>query len=130
MVEFKWDPAAGDPVLMEVNGRYWGSLPLAIAAGVDFPLLHYRMLTGETLSPVRDYRIGVRARYLYADLQRLIEVWRGPPRPWMTSYPRKGEALRDFFSGFHPGIKSFNSDWDDPLPGWAEIARFVFRLGQ
>lgn len=127
MVEFKWDPAAGEPVLMEINGRYWGSLPLALAAGVDFPLLHYRMLAGGPVSPVSDYRIGIRARYLYADLQRLVEIWKGPPHPWLSSYPRRGEAVRDFLLGFSPRIKSFNSDWDDPLPGWAELVRFLAR---
>lgn len=126
MVEFKWQ-GEGEPVLMEINGRYWGSLPLALAAGVNFPLLHYRLLAGETVPPSADYRFGVRARYLCADLQRLIEVWKGPPKSWIKSYPRKGEAVRDFLEGFSPRIKSFNSDWDDPLPGWAELARFVSR---
>ena len=37
MVEFKEDAATGEPVLMEVNGRFWGSLQLAIDSGVDFP---------------------------------------------------------------------------------------------
>ena len=37
MVEFKKDNASGDYKLMEINGRFWGSLQLAIDAGVDFP---------------------------------------------------------------------------------------------
>ena len=32
MVEFKINPADGSAVLMEVNGRYWGSIGLPIAA--------------------------------------------------------------------------------------------------
>ena len=39
MVEFKTDNQTGEPVLMEVNGRFWGSLQLATDAGVDFPRL-------------------------------------------------------------------------------------------
>ena len=31
--------ARASPYLMEVNGRFWGSLQLAIDAGVDFPAL-------------------------------------------------------------------------------------------
>ncbi len=126
MVEFKWR-GEEEPVLMEINGRYWGSLPLALAAGVNFPLLHYRLLMGEAVPPETDYRVGVRARYLCADLQRLLEVWKGPPKPWLKSYPRRGEAVRDFLGGFSQPIKSFNSDWDDPLPGWAELGRFVYK---
>ncbi len=37
MVEFKQDAATGTPYLMEINGRFWGSLQLAIDSGVDFP---------------------------------------------------------------------------------------------
>ena len=37
MVEYKLDERTGTPYLMEVNGRFWGSLQLAIDAGVDFP---------------------------------------------------------------------------------------------
>src|SRR6185437_10637525 len=38
MVEYRHDRATGETALMEVNGRFWGSLPLAVAAGMDFPL--------------------------------------------------------------------------------------------
>lgn len=41
MVEFKIDPRDNEPKLMEINPRFWGSLPLAIKAGVDFPYLLY-----------------------------------------------------------------------------------------
>ena len=39
MMEYKQDRRTGTPLLMEVNGRFWGSLQLAIDAGVDFPYL-------------------------------------------------------------------------------------------
>jgi len=47
MVEFKIDLRDGKPKLIEINGRFWGALPLAIHAGVDFPHLHYLMAKGE-----------------------------------------------------------------------------------
>jgi protein-tyrosine-phosphatase/glutathione synthase/RimK-type ligase-like ATP-grasp enzyme len=37
MVEFRYDPLSGRSYMMELNGRFWGSLPLAQFAGVDFP---------------------------------------------------------------------------------------------
>lgn len=37
MLEFRREPATGTLALLEVNPRFWGSLPLAIACGVDFP---------------------------------------------------------------------------------------------
>ena len=36
MVEYRYDPDAGSWAFMEINGRFWGSLPLAIAASVPF----------------------------------------------------------------------------------------------
>jgi protein-tyrosine-phosphatase/predicted ATP-grasp superfamily ATP-dependent carboligase len=53
MVEFKVADD-GDYRLMEINPRLWGSLPLAIAAGVNFPLGLLRLATGE--SPGRQPR--------------------------------------------------------------------------
>ena len=37
MIECKRDAETGRPVFMEVNGRLWGSLQLAIDSGIDFP---------------------------------------------------------------------------------------------
>jgi predicted ATP-grasp superfamily ATP-dependent carboligase len=35
MVEYRYDPATGRAALMEINGRFWGSLPLACQAGAQ-----------------------------------------------------------------------------------------------
>ena len=45
MVEFR-DDERGAPCLIELNGRFWGSLELAIAAGVNFPTLWLQVLQG------------------------------------------------------------------------------------
>ncbi len=65
MVEFKVDPRDGEPKLMEVNPRFWGSLQLAILSGVDFPYLIYRMVKEGDIKPVLDYKIGVRCRWMF-----------------------------------------------------------------
>ncbi len=46
MIECKRNRSSGRPVIMEVNGRLWGSLQLAIDAGVDFPSLLVRCAAG------------------------------------------------------------------------------------
>ena len=48
MVEFKVSDS-GTPYLMEVNARFWGSLQLAIDAGVDFPFLLFSTAVGKSL---------------------------------------------------------------------------------
>ncbi len=70
MVEFKVSQD-GTPYLMEINGRFWGSLQLAIDAGVDFPYLLYRVAHGEGIEPIETYPTGIRSRWLLGDLDHL-----------------------------------------------------------
>lgn len=93
MVEWKIDPRDGRPRLMEINPRFWGSLELAVRAGVDFPALYAReCLTGSPSGGVRPpaYPAGVRCRWVVpGDLLRFASdparesLWkflRGLPR--------------------------------------------------
>src|SRR5258706_1641817 len=73
MVEFKVS-AEGTPYPMEVNGRFWGSLQLAIDAGVDFPWLLYQLTTGRGVDRADGYTAGVRCRWLLGDLASLCRV--------------------------------------------------------
>lgn len=75
MVEFKV-AANGDYRLLEVNPRLWGSLPLPVAAGVNFPLGLLRLARNETLGEQPHYRRGLCLRDLGADLQWFGQAWR------------------------------------------------------
>ena len=44
MFEFKRNDSGGW-ILLEVNARPWGSMPLPLSLGVDFPYRWYRLLT-------------------------------------------------------------------------------------
>lgn len=61
----------GTPYLMEVNTRFWGSLQLAIDAGVDFPRLLYQITCSEPISPVENYTVGTRLRWFLGDFDSL-----------------------------------------------------------
>jgi len=98
MVEYKLDAKSGIPYLMEVNGRFWGSLQLAIDAGVDFPNLLLRASAGEELTPVTRYEIGIRSRWewgevdhLLARLRRSADALALPPNA-----PGRGASLLNF----------------------------------
>jgi len=75
MCEFRVDPKSGRWILMEINGRFWGSLPLATAAGVDFPWLYYLQQHDIDVEPSRTYRVGVRARMFREDLRWMWRSW-------------------------------------------------------
>ena len=72
MLEFKRRPSDGTPFLMEINGRFWGSLQLAVDAGVDFPRLLVEAATGRVPQPVLTYQTGVRSRWWWGDVDHLL----------------------------------------------------------
>ncbi|MEM5782046.1 MAG: ATP-grasp domain-containing protein [Candidatus Aenigmatarchaeota archaeon] len=59
MIEFKKDERDSKYKLIEINGRFWGSLPLAISAGIDFPYLYYKMCKEGDVKVKTDYRINI-----------------------------------------------------------------------
>lgn len=81
MVEFKRCDRTGVPYLMEVNGRLWGSLQLAIDAGIDFPAMLVAMAFGEPGIPPVTYRAGVRCRWFWGDVDHTLAILRGTPKP-------------------------------------------------
>ncbi|WP_274364176.1 ATP-grasp domain-containing protein [Paenibacillus thermotolerans] len=63
-LEFMIDPRDGQPVLMEINPRFWNSLYASILSGVDFPWLLYQIAGGNAVAPITDYKGGIRCRSL------------------------------------------------------------------
>jgi protein-tyrosine-phosphatase len=78
MVEFLVTPD-GRHYLMEINPRLWGSLALAIDAGVDFPWGLFLMATGQPLPPQPDYRAPYYTRALAQDSRWILERLRSQP---------------------------------------------------
>jgi hypothetical protein len=72
-VEFKIDSRDGVAKLMEVNGRFWGTLDLSIQAGVNFPLLACRMAVDGDIDPAFEYLVGL--RYIWPFPWRLRKLW-------------------------------------------------------
>jgi len=68
MFEFKVDPATNRWILIEVNARPWGSLPLPVSIGVDFPYRLYRLLAHGEPTPPHDYPAGRYCRNFLLDM--------------------------------------------------------------
>ncbi len=99
MVEYKVDESTGTPYLMEINGRFWGSLQLAIDAGVDFPRLLIEAATGNAPAPVTQFRTDVRSRWFWGDVDHLLTRLRRSDAQLALpeGSPTKWGAVRDFF---------------------------------
>ena len=98
MVEFKIDRATGIPYLMEINGRVWGSLQLAIDAGVDFPSLLVDAACRGIDPELATYRAGVRLRSWWPDVDHfLARVKHSSDRLALPpDAPSRANAVRDF----------------------------------
>ena len=120
MVEFRDDGSRS--WLMEVNGRFWGSLQLAIAAGCDFPRLWVTILTGQAQAAPAAYCEGVTMRWLWGDVKRFLYILAGPPAGYPGRYPSVAQGLRDLFGRQPPGTQL--EDWD-PHDPWPAVGQWV-----
>lgn len=69
MVEFKLDEKDHQFKLMEINPKFWGSLDLAIAAGVDFPYYLTQMSMGSNVEYSEEYERGLRYHWPLEDFK-------------------------------------------------------------
>ncbi len=125
MVEFRVRPD-GVPVFMEVNGRFWTSLALAIYAGVDFPALLVELAQNVNIAGSRGYRENVRCRWLLGDFRHLLAVWGGPPSGFPGKFPDRWSTLGRYLlpvrGTFHDNFRV-----DDPLPELGDWFDFFLR---
>lgn len=115
-IDFLVDERTKEPKLMEINPRFWGSLPVAIAAGVDFPGLLYEMMCNGDVKKSFDYKTGVRSRHVIIDdLLRLFSIVRGD---YTDSY--KIAALTEFLR-INPQDSYYIFSLDDFRPFWRHV---------
>lgn len=123
MFEFKVEPRKGDWILLEVNARPWGSLPLPVAAGIDFPYRLYCLLAKGLATPAIDYKVGIYGRNLIQDLcqvRAVVQTSMHSPVKLGVYLAKWVLEFRHFLLGreFHDGFTM-----DDKRPGLAEIKR-------
>ncbi len=131
MVEFKVGNKG--PKLMEINGRVWGSLPLAVHSGVDFPCrlaeLYLNGPPSSDVSPQTTYSVGVRSRNLELDLMWIATVLLGKQRYPFLSMPSRFQGVAALVGLLSPACRFDVMSWEDPRPGLAAIPRIVQKFG-
>ena len=123
MAEFRTN--GQDHWLMEFNVRFWGSLQLAIDAGVDFPVLAAEAFRTPAGGPgqISNYRVGIRSRWLLGDLDHAILLARG--RPDTLGRRGVGAALGVILTPAGPGCRWEVLRLSDPRPFWVELKQWL-----
>jgi len=120
MVEFRTNNQNGAVNLMEINGRFWGSLQLATDAGVNFPSLLVDIALGKAVK-FPSYSQGIVVRWRLGDLMRSLRVLKGKPAGFTGDFPARFSGLVDFLGPQPPGTRSEVLRRDDPWPAFGEI---------
>ncbi|MFQ5857929.1 MAG: ATP-grasp domain-containing protein, partial [Anaerolineae bacterium] len=131
MVEFK---VGGDgPKLMEINGRVWGSLPLAVHSGMDFPShlaeLHLYGPPNGNRALDSHYTIGVRARNLELDLKWIASVMLGRRHYPFLPMPGRQRGVTALLELLNPRYRFDILSLEDPQPGLAVIPNIIRKFG-
>jgi len=127
MTEFKNDPRDNTPKLMEINGRFWGSLPLAIYCGVDFPALFVELMLGKTQSTSDSYAIGERMRHSTSYTSRLINVIFDQIPVWLRPHISKYQEVKDYCK-YTITSRDYIFSFNDPLPYIIDWVNFLIKL--
>ena len=132
MFEFKRQPA-GNWILLEVNARPWGSMPLPLALGINFPYLWFQQIVGGQSASNKTYKVGVYGRNLMPDLKAIhTEFKRRQGGSGKTGY-----VLNRLFDFRRILLGTEVQDVcvaDDLRPAFSELQKFSFeafsRMGQ
>lgn len=123
MVEFKLDEKTNDSRLMEVNPRFWGSLPLAVAAGADFPYYLVELMTRGKRPEDAAHEIGTISRKLSSDVYWYVQVLRPDQDEPLIRWPSRQEILHDTLLTFSRRHHFDVQTLSDPKPGLIDAAK-------
>ena len=125
MAEFRRDDATGAYALLELNARPWGSMPLPVSLGVDFPERWRRLLVDGEATPAVEYRTCIRARNLVPDLEAMLREVRRLRRQPLAAARVVGGWLGGAAHIVTGAERSDTFVSDDVRPGIAELQGFV-----
>lgn len=127
MVEYRMDPRTGQAVLMEINGRYWGSYPLAVECKAGFALIAYCLHSRLGVPPLPLLRQGIRCRMIATEIKRLVRICLRPELILDSAFKidKFGEIRRFFLDFFRPRVSYYVWSFTDPGPFFTDIGNLI-----
>jgi predicted ATP-grasp superfamily ATP-dependent carboligase len=122
MVEFR-RTESGELYLLEVNPRFWGSLPLAVHSGVDFPFEYYRMAQGDKLSKKFTYEVGTQSQRLFGEFIYLMSIISESKPNFIERPPLVHEFINILFSA--PTSHFDYLSLHDPKPFFYNLYNYI-----
>ena len=125
MIEYKFNDKTQDWIFIEINARFWGSLPLPVACGIDFPYYLYCMIVeGKTrFNPY--YKAGVYCRNTSNDARWMVDNLKADRKdPTLATRPLHKVAM-EIFNVFFFNERNDTLVLDDFKPGLCEIKGVV-----
>jgi predicted ATP-grasp superfamily ATP-dependent carboligase/peptidoglycan/xylan/chitin deacetylase (PgdA/CDA1 family) len=126
MMEYRWDPKTDRFYLMEMNGRFWGSIHLALYAGVDFPKLLVDAFHGRTQEIENEYRRNLYCRHTVP--KEFEYVWSRLKDPRLSWKSKVSSCLEFVALSVNPLVYSDLSFPGDRKLYWAACEHFAADL--
>jgi len=128
MFEFRVNQTSKQWIFVEINSRFWGSLPLAIAAGADFPRFLFEMLVLGRRNFPAEYSIPLFARNLVSDLRYVWSNLTASKSDELLNTTQNVVVLKELFN-----VVTLRERWDtltldDPSPGLAELIWYAKKI--
>jgi hypothetical protein len=108
-VDFRWQGGTSQPLLIEVNPRFWGGLTQSVASGWDYPYLLFRLAVDGTVPAVDPHSSGAKTETpvmaLLATLEEIVDdnvkmdAFRDAYRQWRAA-AGDGHRLRTMWQLF------------------------------
>lgn len=132
MVEYRFNETTGEYFFMEVNGRFWGSLPLAIAAGVPFAAELVKSASPDYQYTTQKPYKKIYCRFMLPELRRLFVLLFKPESIQDPTflYRRVNELLKFLAAFFRPDTCYFVFDKTDRGPFFTDMKNLLRKLGR
>lgn len=130
MVEYRHDPTTDTYYFMEINGRFWGSLPLAIAAGVPFASALVDCAHNGPASVRQPDYLARHCRFMIPESRRLVRLMfqSNAIQDPFFHYSKTQELANFMRYFFYPRMRYYIFELRDPGPFFTDLKNILAKL--